>query len=84
VPLRSIEFTEVRINEGVDPQEFRYVPPKGVDEVDETQLYLAMIKQLRMPVQPPAENGAPVNATPAGGRPPAVGPQVGPQVPTKR
>jgi hypothetical protein len=51
------------LNAPVDAGEFRSFRPKGVDEVDETQLYLSMIKQMQQAVQPPAE-GAPIDATP--------------------
>jgi hypothetical protein len=72
VPLMSIEFTDVQLNVPVDAGEFRSVRPKGVDEIDETQMYLAMIKQMQG-VKPPAEPGAPVDATPPTASQPAQG-----------
>jgi hypothetical protein len=69
VPLMSIEFTDVQFPKEVDPLEFRYVPPKGVDEIDETQLYLGMIQEMRKVVQPPADGEAPVDATTPQGSP---------------
>jgi hypothetical protein len=71
VPLLSIEFTEIRINEGVANEEFRYLPPKGVDEIDETGTYLRMIEQLRGQFQPSA-NPQPVDATEPAGTPPTA------------
>lgn len=72
MPLMSIEFTDIQFPKEIDAIEFRYVPPKGVDEIDETQLYLQMIKQMQAAVPPPAEGGAPVDATsPATGQAPA-------------
>jgi hypothetical protein len=81
-PLMSIEFSDVVLNAPVDAGEFRSFRPKGVDEVDETQLYLSMIKRMQQPVQPPAEPGAPIDATaPAGGGPAQQQPQPGAETP---
>jgi len=77
-PLMSIEFTDVELNAPVDAGEFRSFRPKGVDEVDETQLYLSMIKKMQQAVKPPAEAGAPVDATaPTSGAPAQQPPQPG-------
>jgi hypothetical protein len=65
VPMLSIEFTDVEFPAEVDPEEFRYVPPKGVDEVDETQVYVQMIEQMRAAAQAAAA-GLPVDATQPG------------------
>ena len=81
-PLMSIEFTDVELNAPVDAGEFRSFRPKGVDEVDETQLYLSMIKKMQQAVKPPVEPGAPVNATaPAGDVPAQQQPQPGGEAP---
>lgn len=66
VPMLSIEFTDVEFPAEVDPEEFRYVPPRGVDEVDETQMYVQMIEQMRAAAQA-AAGGLPVDATQPGG-----------------
>lgn len=65
VPLMSIEFSDIRLNEPVDAQEFRYIPPKGVDEVDETPLYLNMIQKMKAAQQQaPAAASPPTDAVP--------------------
>lgn len=80
VTLMSIEFDDVQLDQGVGPEEFRYLPPQGVDEIDETALYLQMIESMRAESQPSAAaGGQPVdrsgaavpNATPQS---PAVSP----------
>jgi hypothetical protein len=45
----SLEFTDVALDEPVELQEFRYVPPRELDvpEVDETSVYLKTIESLR-------------------------------------
>jgi hypothetical protein len=53
-PIMALEFTDVVLNEDVDPQKFRYVPPSGVNVVDETGVYLKMIEEMRAALQQPA------------------------------
>lgn len=65
LPLMSIEFMDIELDSGVGADEFRYPPPKGVDEIDETALYLQMIEQLKNQAQQP-RSGQPA-ARPAGG-----------------
>jgi len=66
--VMSLEFTDVRLDQPIDPQEFRYVGPRDVGEVDETNLYLKTIENLRAaanevepnataPATAPAERG---------------------------
>lgn len=61
--LLSLELTDVQIDQPVRPDEFRYVPPRGVNEVDETALYLKMIEAMKAQPGPPgsgtATSGAP-------------------------
>lgn len=52
--IMSIEFEDVKLfedvtqNEGVSPDTFRITPPpEGVQEIDETNLYIQMIEQYR-------------------------------------
>lgn len=81
VPLMALEFSDIQLNqEELDPSEFRYVPPKGVDEIDETPLYLGMIQRANAIQQaapnPPegAESGQPAEQPPtASEQPPAAG-----------
>jgi hypothetical protein len=81
IPLLSIEFTDIRLNEGVDAEEFRYVPPKGVDEVDETLVYLKLIEQIRGGQPQPAPAEQPADAQlPTDGQPADTGPE--PSAPT--
>jgi hypothetical protein len=52
--IMALEFTDVVLNEEIDPQKFRYVPPSGVNVVDETGVYLKMIEEMRAALQQPA------------------------------
>lgn len=52
--IMALEFSDVVLNEGVDPQKFRYVPPSGVNVVDETGVYLKMIEEMRAAAEPAA------------------------------
>lgn len=58
-PMLALEFSEIRLNEGVDAQAFRYVPPKGVDEIDETGIYLRLIESIRASAEQPGQPAAP-------------------------
>jgi hypothetical protein len=53
-PIMVLEFTDVVLNEDIDQQRFRYVPPSGVNVVDETGVYLKMIEEMRRAVEQPA------------------------------
>jgi hypothetical protein len=66
--ILSLEFTDVELDQPVDPQEFRYVPPREVDvpEVDETALYLKAIENLRAAVNAEAEASSQPEATQPG------------------
>ncbi|MFO1096197.1 MAG: hypothetical protein U0992_23255 [Planctomycetaceae bacterium] len=71
VPLMALEFSDIHFNEDVDA-EFRYVPPKGVDEIDETPLYLGLIQRAKVPQQGapnPPESVQPEAGQPAAGQP---------------
>lgn len=50
----SLEFTDVELDQPVDPQEFRYVKPRDIDEIDETAIYLKSIENLRAAANAPA------------------------------
>ncbi len=45
-PMLTLEFTDVVLNEEVNPEEFRF-PLRGIDEVDETNEFLRMIETAR-------------------------------------
>jgi hypothetical protein len=45
--IMTLEFTDVVLNEEIDPQRFRYVPPAGTNVIDETGVYLNMIQGMR-------------------------------------
>ncbi len=45
--IMTLEFTDVVLNEEIDPQRFRYVPPPGTNVIDETGVYLNMIQGMR-------------------------------------
>jgi hypothetical protein len=62
----SLEFTDVELDQPLDPQEFRYVPPRDVPEVDETAVYLKAIESLRAAASATAEGAATPGATPTG------------------
>jgi hypothetical protein len=75
--LLSLEFSDVQFDQPVRPEEFRYVPPRGVNEIDETALYLKLIESLRAeasapqsaaanarPSTSPAPSGAPAEPAP--------------------
>lgn len=66
-PMLTLEFSDVELNQDVNPDEFSYFPPKGVDEVDETSNYLKMIEAARTsPTQPGAvDTGSPTPGRPA-------------------
>ena len=43
--VMSIEFSDVKLDQGLDPKTFRFIPPPGVAEVDETSVYVEMIRR---------------------------------------
>lgn len=43
--IMSIEFSDVKLDQGLDPDTFRFIPPRGVAEVDETNVFVEMIKR---------------------------------------
>ena len=54
--IMSIEFSDVKLNEGVDDETFRFeLPPQGVQDFDETNLYIDMIEVHRTQVAAAAE-----------------------------
>jgi hypothetical protein len=74
-PMLTLEFTDVVLNEEVNPEEFRF-PLRGIDEVDETSDYLRMIEAARTGVAPAGpldggtrgEAGSPIGEPAAPGR----------------
>jgi hypothetical protein len=62
----SLEFTDVELDQPIDPQEFRYVPPRDVPEVDETAVYLKSIEHLRAAADAAAADASSPEATPPG------------------
>ena len=50
--ILSLEMSDVRFNEELDPEVFRYIPPTNVNEIDETAAYLRMIEALRSEIPP--------------------------------
>ena len=44
-PILTVQFDNIRFNEPIPPQAFIYVTPQGVEERDETTLFLNMIKE---------------------------------------
>jgi hypothetical protein len=64
--VMSLEFTGVELDQPVDPQEFRYVKPRDVDEIDETAIYLKSIEDLREAAKAPAAGAATPQAAPSG------------------
>lgn len=55
-PMVTIEFTNIKIDEPLPQNTFVYVAPPGVEERDETGIYLQMIQQINQPLgEQPAE-----------------------------
>ena len=54
--ILALEMSDVRFNEEIDAEVFRYIPPEGVNEIDETALYLQMIEAMR--VESPTDDEA--------------------------
>jgi hypothetical protein len=56
--IMSIEFQDVKLNQGLKPDTFRFTPPpEGVPEFDETNLYIQLIEDHRRQ-QEAVANGA--------------------------
>ena len=45
-PFMTIEFKNIKIDEPLPPQTFAYIAPPGVEERDETGMFLQMIKSI--------------------------------------
>lgn len=53
--IMSIEFSDVKLNEGIGPETFRFSPPpEGVADFDETDAFIQMIEEHREMREAPA------------------------------
>jgi hypothetical protein len=57
-PMVSLDFTNVKLNGPLNPDEFNFVPPDGVFQQDITNLYLERLAP-KKPVQKPSQLGSP-------------------------
>lgn len=44
-PILTVAFQKVVLNQSVSPQQFSYIPPPGMEERDETAVYIQAIQQ---------------------------------------
>ncbi len=63
-PLITVEFTNVQLDQPIQEKQFVYMAPPGLEEKDETLVYLEMMRQAAAAVVTPAEQSPPAGATP--------------------